>query len=289
MASAIAARHDGDDYQSRLFWLRACDLFDANTHVVAVAYEEGKSRVFDDVVVYYDAEMTDEDGERLVADHIQAKFHRWPKGVVTWEALMDPAFIGAERVSLLERRRDAHRQHAHSGGGRRFILDTPWMIDPHDSLAGMLSLGDERIHLDAGAGAGPRSSVRHHLVDRLLEHLSLAGTAELVAILHTFRVCQGVSLREIDRRLDARLRSVGLQPVEAGRQVHPYDDLTRRCARGACISFTREDIEQICKRERLWRGHTTTEAGAVRLGIRSFARRAEGLAEETDEVLDLLA
>lgn len=286
MASAIAARHDGDDYQSRLFWLRACDLFDATTHVVAVAYEEGITRAFDDVVVYYDAEMVNEVGERLVADQIQAKFHRWPKGSFTWDALMDPAFIGAERVSLLQRLRDAYWQHGGSGGGRRFILETPWMVDPNDPLARMVSLADECIHFNVGIDA--TTSLPRHLVELLLHHLALSDEAELLAILRTFRLNHGVSLPEFDRRLNTRLRSVGLVPVEAGRQIHPYDDLTRRFVHGAHTPFTRDDIERICKQERLWHGHTLIEAGAVRLGIRSFARRTEKLAEETDQLLDLL-
>ena len=288
MASAIGARHDGDDYQSRLFWLRACDLFNEDTHVVAIAYEEGLTRAFDDVVVYFDSDMKDEDGQPLRADHVQAKFHRWPSGSVTWDALMDPAFIGADRFSLLHRLRDAYRQHLTSGGGRRFTFDTPWVVDPRDPLAEMLALADERIHLPVGKGGRRRSRVHEQVIGRLLEHLELDDEGELAAILATFRLHRGVSLAEIGRQLNERLRSVGLVPVEAGHQVHPYDDLTRRVVRGRCAPFTRDDIERLCKQERLWHGHTTIEAGAVRLGIRSFARRTEELAEETDALLDLL-
>lgn len=285
MASAIGARHDGDDYQSRLFWLHACDLFDPTTHVVAVAYEEVGTKAFDDVVVYYDDTMRDEDGVGLVADHLQAKFHRRPSGAVTLAGLMDPAFIGAERYSLLQRLRDAHHLHTVAGSRRRFILETPWEIDPHDALAQIVSLADEAVRLTLDAG--PRSHAGR-VRTQLLEHLGIEDIEELRAILQAFRLRRGPSLPELYRRLNERLRSVGFRPVEAGTRVHPYDDLTRRMVRGRQTRFTRDDIERMCKQELLWQGHTASEVGAVRLGIRSFARGTERLAEETDDHLDLL-
>lgn len=282
MASAIGALHDGFDYQSHLFWEYACCLFEPSTHVTTVAIEEHSTKAFDDVVVTYDAGKLDRDGTPVLADHFQAKFHRWPREYVTWQDLIDPAFINADRYSLLERARDAYRQHADN---RRFILYSPWLVDPKDPLLSKVSNSDERLHLD---GAARPRSARGRAQQQLMQHLRMAVEQELLAILRTLRFQQCPSLEAPTRRLNARLRAAGLVPLDAGRLSNPYDELTRRIIRLERRTFSRIDIEQLCKREGLWTGYTLPEEGAIRLGVRSFARHAERLAEETDRLLDLL-
>src|SRR6185437_9327545 len=180
----------------------------------------------------------------------------------------------------------AQQQHAPSGTGHRFILYTPWGIDPLDDLARGLSLEDERMHRFIFQG-GPRSRAGQRRA-QLIKHLLLKDAAELAITFQTFRLQRGPSLPELDRRLNERLYAVGLVPGEAGRQIHPYDDLTRRLIRQRPQGFTRGDIEVICKAEKLWRVQHPVETGATRIGIRSFQRATERIKQETDAYLCLL-
>jgi hypothetical protein len=106
MVRAIAARIQGDDYQARWFWIQACRLFTPLTKVVKVAYEFHGVKSFDDVVVYYEGRMDDE-GNSLLAEYYQVKFHVTSAGAFTWQGMMDPGFINASSISILQRLKNA--------------------------------------------------------------------------------------------------------------------------------------------------------------------------------------
>ena len=55
MARAISARRHGDDFQARIFWLKAAALLDPDTPVISVSYETGP-KSFDDITLEYDPE-----------------------------------------------------------------------------------------------------------------------------------------------------------------------------------------------------------------------------------------
>ena len=92
----------------------------------------------------------------------------------------------------------------------------------------------------------------------------------------------------MDEELNLHLQIAGLKPIQAGAILNPYDDLARKFIQRGRISFTRKDIEDICRSEGLWVGKTIAEPEAVRLGIRSFWKFAESLEDETDATLCLL-
>jgi hypothetical protein len=48
MTRANVSRHQGDDFQARLFWLKATALLDPKTNIVKVSYETGP-KSFDDI------------------------------------------------------------------------------------------------------------------------------------------------------------------------------------------------------------------------------------------------
>src|SRR5438270_685112 len=120
MANAVIPRKQGDDYQARFFWLHACRLFQPHAKVARVGFELDRVKAFDDVAVFYEPPITDEYGAPLAADYYQVKFHVDLAGAFTWRGLMDPGFINATSVSLLERVRDAVQALAPGGTGSRF-------------------------------------------------------------------------------------------------------------------------------------------------------------------------
>src|SRR5215213_1958239 len=107
MANAITPRQQGDDYQARFFWLHACRLFQPHTKVARVGFELSRVKSFDDVVVTYAEPLCYERGDKIGADYFQVKFHVSQAGAFTCDALIDPKFINATSVSLLQRLRAA--------------------------------------------------------------------------------------------------------------------------------------------------------------------------------------
>lgn len=288
MAQAIVARMQGDEYQARWFWINVCRMFDDRSKVIRVTYEQQNVKSFDDLGVFYKEGMQDEDGNPLVADYTQVKFHVTAAGSITWQSMTDPAFINASSVSLLQRLKSAQQQYAPNGLGARFYLYTPWAIHPDDQLASVWSQSDGRILWVKLAEGGSRSKTGM-VRAAWREHLAITTDEELRVILQPLRFLQGPTLRQLGEMLNMRCSSTGLLTVEEGSQIHLYDELTRKLLQSGRTSFTRADIEQICKQEKLWRGHTIVEHGAYRMGIRSFFRWAEHLEDETDDMLCLLS
>ena len=103
MAKSVVARQQGDDYQARWFWIQVCRLFEERSKVASVTYESEAPKSFDDVTVAYSSGRCDEEGNPLYADFYQVKFHVTQEGALTYESLMDPKFVNATSVSLLER------------------------------------------------------------------------------------------------------------------------------------------------------------------------------------------
>lgn len=283
MALAIAAQQDGFDYQARLFWREACKLFFPEERVVRVAFEAAAPKAFDDVAVFYEGKFL-ADNSILVADHYQSKFHQRYEGHMTWDALMTPEFVGASKVSLLERLRDGFRHYA--GESRhRFILYTPWGPDPHDALSSAVTARDGQIDLQTLQGG--QRSVAGQLRKRLATHLAM-DEDEVLTMMRSFAIRRGPTLEELNDELNRNLRAAGLVPVEAAEIAHIYDELSRKTLRIAGDGFDRQGIKELCQQHRLWRGYTFSENGAVRLGVRSFVHGTERIAQETDHHLCLV-
>lgn len=262
-------------------------MFDAHSKVTQVAYEQDQAKAFDDVVVFYNGEMIDIDGQPLNSDFYQIKFHQTAAGALTWQNLMDPAFINASTVSILQRLRDVQRRLAPDGFGCRFYLYTTWKPHPDDSLAVVVSETDGGIdwHRLAGGGSG---SKKGQIRASLRQHLELASDDELRKVLQPFRLWQGPTLEQLGQSLNIQLREAGFLPVPDGTLNHPYDELTRKLLQSGQTTLTRATAEQHAHREGLWRGRQVREPEACRIGIRSFLRHAEYMEDETDHHLCLL-
>ncbi len=285
MASAVAARIQGDDYQGRVFWIQACRLFDERTKVTKVEIESTNIKSLDDVVVHYEG-VFDTD-QPIAADYYQVKFHVTAGGAFTWEAMMDPGFINAASVSLLQRLRNAQQAFAPDGWGCRFFVYSPWSVHPDDAMADFLAKTDGRIvwrNLSEGGERSRMGTVRA----AWRRHLALETDEDLRRVLEPIRILTGPTLDELAEKMNLYLRIAGLRPVEQGTIGNPYDDLARKFIAKGRTSFTRQKIEDICRREGLWVGRAIPEPRAVRLGIRSFWRFAQHLEDETDAMLCLL-
>jgi len=243
MARAITARNQGDDYQARWFWCQACRLFGTHTKVVRVAYEANNVKSFDDIVVYFDG-MIDEEGNNLHAEYFQVKFHVTSAGALTWKSLIDPSFINATSVSLLQRLKYAQEKYAPNGTESHFILYSPWQIHPDDLLAGIRSETDGKLDWHRLSDGGARSKFGK-IRSAWREHLGIETDEELRTILRPLRIRQGRTLAELGESLNDKLCRAGLQAVDEGCLCHPYDDLIRKLLQCGRTEFTRAEIIDI--------------------------------------------
>lgn len=205
MARAIAARTQGDDYQARWFWLQVCRLFGDRTKAIRVIYEANNVKSFDDVVVHFDG-MVDEEGYPLHAEYYQVKFHVTSAGSLTSESLMDPAFINAQSVSLLQRLKNAQEKYAPTGTESHFILYSPWDIHPDDSLAKVHSTSDGRLDWYRLSQGGDRSEFGK-LRTAWRQHLGITSDEELRTVLRPLRIRRGPTLAELQGALRGYLES----------------------------------------------------------------------------------
>ncbi len=287
MTTAVVARQQGDDYQARIFWLEACRLFSRFSKVARVAYEFKGIKSFDDVAVVYSSPIPDERGGAVSADFYQAKYHVDLKGNLTWEAMIDPAAIGASTVSLLERLRDAVNDHA--GTGARFNLISAWPIHPDNALAEVVSRRNGELRLEKLFDGSTDASAKGKIRKSWRERLKLATDEDLKRIVTPLRIhAPYQSLDALRKELNFRLEFAGLKPVDDGHAGHQYDDLIRKLHGNGRHDFDRDALRSCCESEGLWIGRTAEMADRIPIGIRSFLRFAEHLEDQTARLLCLL-
>ena len=285
MARAVAARTQGDAYQARFFWLQVCRLFQAHTQVTHVGYDVDGIKAFDDVVVAYDPPVHDDLGGVVATDYFQIKYHVSQAGTIRFESLMDPEFIGAARFSLLQRLRDAHLETV-GRGGCRFILVTPWPIDPRDPLSELINNNAGQLHLNKLFSGGPKS--RMGLLRRkAADHLEVDEQA-LRDTLASLRIHHSEDLARLNDRLSDKLALAGMAPRSLEALSSPYDDLALKLLQTERNCLTATEVKEICEREGLWVGRAHPPDSTADLGIRSFGRRAEYMEDEAESVLDLV-
>lgn len=289
MGKPINAIIQGLDYQALFFWVYALDMFYPYTGVEKVAYE-ADVKSFDDVVVYYkeDKPFLDCRGNLINIDYFQVKFHVTGNGAFTWENLMDPAFINATKISIMERLRDAQEIYANEELQRRFYLVSPWPIHPDDNLSRIVSNSEGEILVDKLFDGGIRSTMTL-MRNEMIDHLGFSNDDELKECLIPFRIWNSCwNTQKIVEIINIKLSALGFKPIENDSIINPYVDLIRQWSRRGISEFTRNFIIEECTREKLYFGIDLSDSEYVEIGIRSFYRRAENMQNETEEMLCLL-
>ena len=287
MAKAVSARQNGDVYQARAFWYKACRLFQPHSKVDKVGYEIEEIPHFDDVAVLYKPGVLDIRGEPLSADYYQVKWHTDQSGSLSCDSLIDPKFIGSRTTSLLERLKESTYAASESGQDARFNFVTTWGVKSGDPLGRLVSGEDGEIRLDVlfgGAGVGRMRRVR----EMWAEHLGV-DIETLRSVLSRLRLCiNSASLVRLKKDVSDRMATVGFIPVDYGKRTNPYDGLILRLRAEGKTHFSRQDIREICEAEGLWQGTVSRDNSVPVVGIRSFRRFTDHLEDETLHLLDLL-
>ena len=268
MANSVVPRWHGDNYQARIFWENALNLLDDASCVVEVTFEADGPKAFDDVVVRYDPPVARSGPERVAAEYHQVKWHVAYDGRFGFEDFVDPAFIGAKTVSLLERLRDAKRT---APAGSRFAFVTTYRVKDGDQLAELISGHDKSLLLER-LFDGTTDQSRMGQVRRLWRnHLQLADDESLRGILAGLRILEGHrSLDELRSNINLRARVVGMLAHSDANSDFRYDELARQLKVRGLNGLTRAALEQLCRDEGLFAERQDPDPSVLNVAVRSF-------------------
>lgn len=266
MANAVAASQQGHDYQARFFWYHAAALRDGDhPHVVEVSYEADGPKAFDDVIVRYDPPRRSSGPVRIAADYYQIKYHVIRAGTFGYIDLVDPAFTGASRYSILERLQQAK---VDAPPASAFTLVTTDEITQGDPLAELISTNDDRLRLDKLFVAGGDRSRMGKVRALWRNKLGLATDAELRPVLEGLHIkVRQRSLEDLREEVNTRVRFAGLKPCDA--TAFTYDAAIQKLSGQGRNIFNRTTFEALCQEEG-WVRADTADA-FVNVAIRSFS------------------
>ena len=224
MADQVKARWHGDNYQARIFWQNALNLLDPTSGVFEVSFEADGPKSFDDVVVKYDPPIPRSGAQRVPAEYHQVKWHVASGGRFGYEDFIDPAFIGAQSFSLLQRLQQAARPP-----GRRAF---PFMTTTASKTAirlviwfrAMTRRYSVSVSLTApliGAAWGRCGSVG----ETIWAWHRMRNSGDVVGGLRVFEGHR--SLEELRTEINLRARVVGLLTCETSSDFR-YDKLARQ-------------------------------------------------------------
>jgi len=286
VTQAISARRDGDTFQARQFWRKACLLLDPESPVLRVGFENGP-KGFDDIWVEYEPSrgLQDQSGLPLIREHIQCKWHVAPNSYGHVD-LADPQFINANAKSLLQRALAAQRSHAPAGQGARFRLLTNWRIDKDDQLRELVHQRSHTLRLDRLFATSTDRSAMGSVRKLWREHLGLSED-DLRILLRTLAVSEATdSLDQLRQELDLSLRVAGLRRISAHESAFVYDDVVYQWMSQGRLEFDRQSFRAACDREGLMAG--AADARPRIFGVKSFEHATDRLEERCTAVLNLV-
>lgn len=268
MAEAVTARWHGDNYQSRIFWQNAFNLLDPTSCVVEVTFEANGPKAFDDVVVKYNPPVPRSGPQRIAADYHQIKWHVGMGGRFGYQDFVDPTFIGAQKVSLLQRLKQAKESTAEPSC---FTFLTTYRIMDGDPLGELIS-GNDRSLLVERLFDGTTDASRMGKVRKLWrDHMNLGSDDELKAVINGLRILEGHrSLEELRSEINLQARLVGVLPCVTTDSDFRYDELARQLKARKLSTLNRETLIQLCRDEGLLAPDVSTPDPLLPIAIRSF-------------------
>jgi hypothetical protein len=285
MAKAVAVRRDGDSFQARIFWRQALNLLDPRSPVVKVGFEVGP-KGFDDVWVSYSPERAPQDylGKPILREHTQCKWHVTVNDFGHAD-LVEPDWINASTVSLLQRARGAQEVHAPTGEGVLFRLLTNWRVAQTDPLRPLISQKSKTLRLDKLFDGTTDKSASGRIRKLWRDHLGI-GDDELQLLARTLAFHTDMtSLEEHRQHLDPLLELRGLRRVPQSESSFVYDDIAFQWLAQGRLEFNRTEFRDACRREGLFDKDSSSPEV---FGVKSFEHAFDRLENRCTVVLDLI-
>ncbi len=248
MADAPTALWHGGNYQARIFWMHALNLLARHTSVSEVTFEANGPKAFDDVVVKYDPPVARSGPERVSVEYLQIKWHVEMGGRFGYADFIDPGFIGAKRVSILERLQEARKMAPTSA---HFLFFTTYQIKDGDPLACLISGVDRSLLVGKLFDGSTDRSHTGQIRELWRKHLGLATDDELKDVVIGLRICAGYhSLQELRDELNYRAQNVGVLACSTNSDFR-YDELARQLKSRKLNTLTKATILKLFKEEGL--------------------------------------
>ncbi|MDH7579021.1 MAG: SAVED domain-containing protein [Bacillota bacterium] len=245
MNRSIAARKQGDRYQSRLFWLYLLELRTSD-YVETVTIEYDLVPFVDDIVVRYRWPVLDRTtGTYSSCDFIQCKYHVTQGGAFTIDALINPDFI-KRKESMLQKLYKGYARLLQEVASFRLYVVSNYNWHPDDEIAKHLS--EERIRYTFYAGGS--SSKLGRIRAKLASHLAITE-GELKPFLDTLRFKLGKNLADLTKELEPRLKLASLKPIDPTATHIIYDDLAWEWFEQGRNSFNAQTLDEALVEEKL--------------------------------------
>jgi hypothetical protein len=201
--------------------------------------------------------------------------------------LIDPAFIGAERFSLLSKVYRAQCRHAADGVGCRFELKTNWRLKPDDPLLNLVRKESDALDLDLLFDGSTDRSRMGQVRKLRCEHLGLDYT-DLKLVARVLAIAEAPeSLASLRERLDDKLAAVGMKRVSAAEAGFFHDDLAAKLLAQRRTEFDRKSFREMAAREGLIHA-SGGRTGALVIGVRSFMHPIDALENRCERMLNLV-
>lgn len=289
MASSVSAIIRGFDYQANFAWIFICEMLMKHSLIEYIEYEADGKKSFDDIVIHYyhDKPKLGGDNNPIFTECYQVKFHVDYSNAMTISNLMDPEFIKAKKLSILNRLVAACKEAGDQLKYTRFFFTSSYAIDHKDVLSKLVSTMDGELRLHKIFDGSMQRSEMGQLRTQLIKHMGLSSEEELKKILSCFRIVQNTGTEcMLVNQLNVYLHACKLKLIDISSNVNPYQQLIHVWTKKDKKRLTRQFVLEECTREGLLT--SDVEDDHVPVGIRSFSRWAENMQAETETMLCLV-
>jgi hypothetical protein len=286
MTQAVITRRDGDVFQARMFWLKAARLLDDEGNITRVGFESGP-RGFDDIWVEYDPTRAPKNqfGAPFFVERMQCKWHA-TGGNYTYHDLTLPAFINAEKNSMLQRAYAALKHDRQHGRASRLALITNHRTHDKDPLHGLVRMKSFTLDVEQLFKGTTERSATFRVRRDWMGHLGI-DEAEL----HALCICLGLvhtseSLDMVRDRLDEACRLGGLVRPDPRSSTTVYDGNIFEWVGQRRMEFDRKTFREKCSDE----GLLAANAASSRVyGVKTFEHAFDRLEDRCHDVLNLVS
>jgi hypothetical protein len=289
MSNAVIPRQQGDEFQAKYFWYKACKLFLQDTTAIRVAWEISEIPGFDDVSIYFEPGVLDKlTGKAISSKFYQVKFHVDHSEFFTCEALTKPEFIGNQTESILQRLHKNYKDKAETFANSLYYIVNTWSLDPTDTLKELIN-NEHAIILPRLFDGTTDKSKMGKIKKMWREHLGITSDDELKEVLSRLRIVHNAKASELfTEDLNIRLQLAGLQPISEVKRTSPYTGLIQQLHLEKRNTFTKVELLEILERESLLFKKEAVANDYHKIGVRSFKKGTESISNEADEYLCLL-
>ena len=243
MAKAVVARQFGDEYQQLVFWKYALRMLSGNYEIDNIRYEDDSVKSYDDVVIEYDKPQVFRN-TTISKEYIQVKFHMRDDGLFTLDGLLDPAFINAEKNSLLDNVVTAYRKLGTEFENSVFVIYSMWDIAQGDVLYELVSNVDRTIMLDKLFDGTSERSKMGKIRKNLCLKLGI-NASELECIFRQIRLkSRQETLIDLKADLNQSLERLGLQVISGSKHTNAYAQLIQELNKSGYTSFSKAFLEE---------------------------------------------